>query len=240
MQEGAVCSLNICKVYIVLMYLSTWWLSNTVIEEVLCILHTPLNFNFTEIISHSPFWAGCLHLCQRESPDLECEHSRKKVFLSMLLDGVQVCRTLSLRQTGLLVFLYSFCFFPFYSPTPIGTTLTQPWITPFSHSFSNSSDIHSNQARARTSSTKRSAHESPWKDLTFYILLISVCGCLHRKREVGKLWWTGPCSSTIILVQSLHFWFHSKSTCLVGLSWLFRNTGALASFCLLNNVNSVS
>lgn len=131
-------------------------------------------------------------------------------------------------------------FFPLLLPTPIGTTLTHPWITPFSHSSSNSSDIHGNQARVRTSTTKRSAHESPWKDLTFYILRISVCGCLHRKREVGKLWWTGPCSSTIILVQSLHFWFHSKSTCLVGLSWLFRNTGALASFCLLNNVSSIS
>lgn len=58
----------------------------------------------------------------------------------------------------------SFHFPPFfYSPTPIGYSLIHSWITPFLHVFSNSSDIHGNQATVSTSATKRSAHGSPWK-----------------------------------------------------------------------------
>lgn len=61
-----------------------------------------------------PFWAGYRHLCQWESPDLECEHSRKKVFLSVLPDGVQVCSSSSLHQIGLSILSFSsHLIFPF-------------------------------------------------------------------------------------------------------------------------------
>lgn len=142
-----------------------------VVEEVLCILHRLLNFNSTEIISHSPFWAGCLHLCQWESPDLECEHSRKMVFPSVLLDRVQICSTLSLVQTGFSVFLYSFNFFHFlWLPSPH---------KPYPYSSMNNFFL-------ACFLWNKCHKEVPWKDLSFCILIISVCGCLHRNCQSQK------------------------------------------------------
>lgn len=89
-QERAVFApMNICKACVALMYLSTWWLYNEVAGEVLYILHTLLDFNSTEAISHCPLgWVFAI--LSAEAPDLECAHSTKKVFPSLQSDGVQV------------------------------------------------------------------------------------------------------------------------------------------------------
>lgn len=158
-----------------------------VVEEVLHILHALLDFNSTEIISHSPFWAECLQLCQWESPDLKCEHSMKKVFPSVLLDwstGLQHLQPLSNWPFNLPLLTFILCHLSpplfLHSSAPISIAPIYPWITPFLQACSNSSDIHGNQATASTSTTKRSTHDSSGKDLTFYILTISVCDCLYR------------------------------------------------------------
>lgn len=59
-----------------------------------------------------------------------------------------------LASCSFSTYLISFAFF--YPLTPISHTRTHPWITLFSHASCNSSDIHGNQATARTSATKRS------------------------------------------------------------------------------------
>lgn len=156
-----------------------------VFEEVLSTFHTPLNFNSTEIISQSCFWSGCLHLCQRASPDLECEPSRKfRQYCHIEYKSATLQASIKLASW---LFSSYFIFFPFlYSSTPIGYSPIHSWITPFLHVFSKSSDLHGNQATVSTSATQRPAHGSPWKDLTFYILIISVFGYLQRNYQGQK------------------------------------------------------
>lgn len=208
-----------------------------VVEEVPCILHTLLNFNFMEIISHSPLWAGCLHHCRRESPDLECEQSRKKVFPSVLIEYKSAALWASVRR-ALPPFSTHFIPAAFFLSISRRHYPYASWITPFLRTSSNSSDIHSDQTTARTSATKRPARESTCKDLTFYILTISVCGCLHRNQtqivRSSKLWCTGPCSSASAWARPLRVWLHSKSSCLVveqavSLSYLLDGVNSMSS-----------
>lgn len=179
--------------------------------------------------------------CWRESPDLECEQSRK-VFPSVLIEYKSAALWASVRRT-LPPFSTHFIPAAFFLSISRRHCLYAPWITPFLCTSSNSSDIHSDQTTARTSATKRLARESPCKDLTFYILKISVCGCLHRNQtqvvRSSKLWCTGPCSSASAWVRPLRLWLHSKSSCLVVEQAVQKHWSVSLSY-LLDGVNSVS
>lgn len=140
---------------------------------------TCISFNF--VIVQYGHWRGAVHTSQAAEFQFHRNHQSFRLLGWMLAslsvrvtrpwmwtfreDGVPVsCQVryrsiafwalFRLASHSFSTYLISFAFF--YSLIPISHTRTHPSITLFLHASCKSSDIHGNQATARTSATKRS------------------------------------------------------------------------------------